>query len=65
MQADPKAPRPENEAEYRDNVVSLGNESMVAIAEELRRMYAAYLREKPPERIARLMRKIERGEDLS
>jgi hypothetical protein len=38
---------------------------MVAIAEELRRMYAAYLREKPPERIVRLMRQIERGEDIS
>ena len=58
-------PEPEMDEEHPDNVVSLGTESMVAIAEELRRMYAAYLREKPPERIARLMRQIERGEDIS
>jgi hypothetical protein len=38
---------------------------MVAIAEGLRKMYATYLREKPPERIERLMRRIERGEDIS
>jgi hypothetical protein len=58
-------PEPEMDEERPDNVVSLGTESMVAIAEELRRMYATYLREKPPERIARLMRQIERGEDIS
>jgi hypothetical protein len=61
-------PEPEKDdkvTDRPDNVVSLGTESMVAIAEELRRMYAAYLREKPPERIARLMRQIERGEDIS
>ncbi len=58
-------PEPEKDVERPDNVVSLGTESMVAIAEELRRMYAAYLREKPPDRIARLMRQIERGEDIS
>jgi hypothetical protein len=61
-------PEPEKDdkvTDRSDNVVSLGTESMVAIAEELRRMYAAYLREKPPERIARLMRQIERGEDIS
>jgi hypothetical protein len=58
-------PEPEKDVERPDNVVSLGTESMVAIAEELRRMYAAYLREKPPDRIARLMRQIELGEDIS
>ena len=61
-QADPKMPE---DTEPPDNVVSLGTESMVAIAEGLRKMYAAYLREKPPERIERLMRRIERGEDIS
>ena len=60
-----KMPTPEEEMDLPDNVVSLGTESMVAIAEELRRMYATYLREQPPERIARLMRQIERGEDIS
>ena len=61
-QADPKCPMM---TEPPNNVVSLGTESMVAIAEELRKMYATYLREKPPERIERLMRQIERGEDIS
>jgi len=61
-QADPKMP---DDTQPPDNVVKLGTESMVAIAEELRRMYAAYTREEPPERIARLMRQIERGEDIS
>ena len=60
-----KMPNPEQDTDLPDNVVRLGTESMVAIAEELRRMYAALLREKPPERIARLMRQIERGEDIS
>jgi hypothetical protein len=54
-----------DDPEPPNNVVSLGTESMVAIAEGLRKMYAAYLREAPPERIARLMRRIERGEDIS
>jgi hypothetical protein len=62
MQAARKMP---DDTEPPDNVVRLGTESMVAIAEELRKMYAAYLREKPPERIARLMRRIERGDDIS
>jgi hypothetical protein len=61
-QADPKMP---DDTEPPNNVVSLGTESMVAIAEGLRKMYATYLREKPPERIERLMRRIERGEDIS
>jgi hypothetical protein len=65
MPADRKMPKPKNDAEAPDNVVKLGTESMVAIAEELRRMYAAFLQQAPPERIARLMRQIERGEDIS
>ena len=44
-QADPKMP---DDTEPPNNVVSLGTESMVAIAEGLRKMYATYLREKPP-----------------
>ena len=56
---------PDDRREPPNNVVSLGTESMVAIAEELRKMYATYLREKPPERIERLMRQIELGEDIS
>jgi hypothetical protein len=48
-----------------DNVVRLGSEAMGAIGAELRRMYATYLRQEPSERIAELMRRIERGEDLS
>ena len=58
-------PEPEKDVEPPDNVLRLGTESMVAIAEELRRMYASFLRQEPPERIARLMRQIERGEDIS
>jgi hypothetical protein len=63
--AGPTMPKPEQEPEQPDNVVSLGTESMFAIAEELRRMYGSYLREKPPERIARLMRQIELGQDIT
>jgi hypothetical protein len=47
-----------------DNVVRLGTETLFAIAEELRRMYDADLRSKPSERLERLMRRIERGEDV-
>ena len=65
MPADDDMPEPNNDAKPGDNVVRLGNESMVAIAEELRRMYASFLQQEPPERIARLMRRIERGEDLT
>jgi hypothetical protein len=38
---------------------------MGAIGAELRRMYATYLRQEPSERLAELMRRIERGEDPS
>jgi hypothetical protein len=64
MSADPKAPKSMDEPNPPDNVVSLGTESMFAIADELRRMYASYLRQEPPERLAQLMRRIERGEDI-
>jgi hypothetical protein len=47
-----------------DNVVRLGNDTLFAIADELRRMYDADLRKKPSERLDRLMRRIERGEDV-
>jgi hypothetical protein len=47
------------------NVVRLNSEAMGVIGAELRRMYAGYLQLEPPERIAELMRRIERGEDLS
>lgn len=49
----------------RDNVVRLGTETLYAIGEELRRMYDADVRSKPSERIERLMRWIERGEEKS
>jgi hypothetical protein len=48
-----------------DNVVRLSSEAMGVIGGELRRMYAGYLKLEPPERIAELMRRIERGEDFS
>ena len=47
----------------RDNVVRLGTDTLCAIGEELRRMYDADLRSKPSERIERLVRLIERGQD--
>ena len=55
----------ENQAGPRRNVVRLGTETLFAIADELRRMYDADLRKKPSKRLEQLMRKIERGEDLS
>jgi hypothetical protein len=42
----------------------LGNDTLFAIADELRRMYDADLRKKPSERLEELMRRIERGEDV-
>lgn len=48
----------------RDNVVRLGTETLFAIGEELRRMYDADLRSKPSQQLERLMRRIERGEDI-
>ena len=54
----------ENQAGPRRNVVRLGTETLFAIADELRRMYDADLRSKPSERLERLMRRIERGENV-
>jgi hypothetical protein len=48
----------------RDNVVRLGTETLFAIGEELRRMYDADLRSKPSQQLERLMRRIERGEEI-
>jgi hypothetical protein len=53
------------EDDTKDKVVSLGTETLFAIAEQLRRMYDADLRTKPSEKLERLMRRIERGEDIS
>jgi hypothetical protein len=50
--------------EIKHNVVRLGTETLFAIAEQLRRMYDADLRTKPSEELERLMRRIERGEDV-
>jgi hypothetical protein len=47
-----------------DNVVRLGNDTLFAIADELRRMYDADLRSKPSDKLEQLMRQIERGEDV-
>jgi hypothetical protein len=54
---------PDDQKKHDDNVVRLGTETLFAIAEQLRRMYDADLRTKPSERLERLMRKIERGDD--
>jgi len=54
----------EQNKEDKDNVVRLGTEALIAIAEELRRMYDADLRSRPSERLERLLRKIENGEEL-
>ena len=59
----PQMSMPEDDTK-RDNVVRLGTETLFAIGEELRRMYDADLRSKPSERIERLVRLIERGEDV-
>ena len=53
---------PEDDTEQ--NVVRLGTETLFAIAEQLRRMYDADLRAKPSDKLERLMRRIERGEDV-
>jgi hypothetical protein len=47
------------------NVVRLGTETLYAIGEELRRMYDADLRSRPSEQLDRLLKHIERGEDLA
>jgi hypothetical protein len=54
---------PEDDAKP-GNVVRLGTETLFAIGHELRRIYDADLRLKPSERLERLMRLIERGEEL-
>src|SRR5215831_1481492 len=54
---------PDND-DTKHNVVRLGTETLFAIAEQLRRMYDADLRTKPSEELERLMRRIERGEDV-
>ena len=58
----PNMSMPEDDTEQ--NVVRLGTETLFAIAEQLRRMYDADLRAKPSDKLERLMRRIERGEDV-
>ena len=55
---------PDSDDDTKHNVVRLGTETLFAIAEQLRRMYDADLRTKPSEKLERLMRRIERGEDV-
>ena len=55
---------PDPDDDTKHNVVRLGTETLFAIAEQLRRMYDADLRTKPSEELERLMRRIERGEDV-
>ena len=55
---------PDDDNMHDDNVVRLGNDTLFAIADELRRMYDADLRKKPSEQLEELMRRIERGEDV-
>jgi hypothetical protein len=55
---------PDNDMKHGDNVVRLGNDTLFAIADELRRMYDADLRSKPSNKLEQLMRQIERGEDV-
>jgi hypothetical protein len=57
-------PDDDDDKKHDDNVVRLGNDTLFAIADELRRMYDADLRKKPSERLDRLIRRIERGEDV-
>ena len=54
----------DSDDDTKHNVVRLGTETLFAIAEQLRRMYDADLRTKPSEELERLMRRIERGEDV-
>jgi|SRR6478735_1428509 hypothetical protein len=55
---------PDTDDDTKHNVVRLGTETLFAIAEQLRQMYDADLRTKPSEKLERLMRRIERGEDV-
>ncbi|HEY7661819.1 MAG TPA: hypothetical protein VH934_01720 [Xanthobacteraceae bacterium] len=50
--------------EKKENVVRLGTETLFAIGDQLRRMYDADLRAKPSQELERLMRRIERGEEV-
>jgi len=52
------------EQDTEEKVVRLGTETLFAIAEQLRRMYDADLRTKASDKLERLMRRIERGEDV-
>ena len=52
-----------DDKEQRDNVIRLGTETLFAIAEQLRQMYDVDLRTKPSEKLERLMRRIERGDE--
>jgi len=54
-----------DDTKQKDNVVRLGTETLFAIGEELRRMYEADLRSKPSEELERLVRQIERGQDVT
>jgi hypothetical protein len=47
------------------NIVRLGTETLFAIADELRRMYDADLRKTPSKKLEELMRRIERGDDIT
>ena len=52
-----------DDKEQGDNVIRLGTETLFAIAEQLRQMYDMDLRTKPSEKLERLMRRIERGDE--
>jgi len=52
------------EDDTKDKIVRLGTETLFAIAEQLRRMYDAVLRTQLSEKLERLKRRIERGEDI-
>jgi hypothetical protein len=54
----------DDDAKDGGNVVRLGTETLIAIAEELRRMYDADVRKKPSAKLEELIRRIERGEDI-
>jgi hypothetical protein len=59
------APKNNGKKENEDNVVRLGTETLFAIGDELRRMYDADLRSKPSGKLEELLRRIERGDDVS
>ena len=52
-----------DDTEHGDNVIRLGTETLFAIAEQLRQMYDMDLRTKPSEKLERMMRRIERGDE--